>query len=108
APVARGDLAFHLFGPLGEAGALFLQPRALARLFAQCPLARAREPGLLAERVARRLGTRDGRRRLGELLDALLEVLAVFDDRFELAVEHAEDRVVLGAQRPAAGGTFPF
>ena len=71
-------------------------------------LARAltRAPALVAQGIARRLSRHHRGWRARELIQALTEILPVFHDRLQLAVEHAEHRGVLVAERAAAGGAL--
>jgi hypothetical protein len=87
--IARGDAVLDLLRALGETGTLLLQAAALAGLLAQCGLALAGLSRLLAQRIASRFGFCQHCRSLGQLLDPLLEVLAVFDDDLELIFELA-------------------
>src|SRR5205814_1667255 len=64
---------------------------------------RAGATALLQHAVARRLGLRQLRGPLGQLLEPLPEVLAVARDHFELRVEQREHRGILGPERALAG-----
>src|SRR5439155_266169 len=68
----------------------------------------ARAAALDQQGLAR--GLRRGHRlgRLGQLLEPVAEVLAVVHDRLHLAVEDAQDRSVLGPERPPARRARPL
>src|SRR5207237_10223153 len=106
--VPRGDPPFDFLRAFGEPGTLLLKSCPFSRLLAQRAFPPARLTRLFPQHVARFLGLGHRRRRIRQLLDPLLEVFAVFDDRLHLAVEHAEHRGVLGAERSTTGRAFPF
>src|SRR5207237_764002 len=84
-----------------------LRARAIALLDLRPQLSRpgAGAAALLEHAVALGLRIRQLGRRLGELLEALPEILPVPGDHLELSVEQRENARVFRPERPLAGGT---
>ena len=80
ARIARRHASLDLLRAFCETGPLLLRARPLARLRPEIALALGDLARLVAQRVTRGFGLREGRRRCRQLLDALLQPFPVLDN----------------------------